>query len=507
MFGSRSTHIFVFLAFLILRIWNNHFGLPYDGIHPTENFSIFQSLQYLSTGNLKPSNFQHPSLYQYLITLISRIIFLSPRHYLYFYLLGRFISCLASFLCVYVLYRLSKKLLRHETFGLLCACFLGFNLLSIKYAHYAVPDSLSLFFIVLSISFSLKILENPSLKNYLLSGLFCGLSLGSKFSGLISLGYLICAHLPFLKIKSAHYKFALSLLALFLAFFIVSPYHILYLKEAMGDYRHYLLEKGYFDAGNFKSYGYFSYPFILLPDNFGILALLFSLLGLGAMFSQDKRKALFLFIPVLVYFLIIGREKGGILQNILPFLPVLSIFAAYFLLWLKENGLKRWLLILLIILAFLPQLAKGIIFDSSLLRKDTRILAQDWLLRNVDKNAKIAFERYTPFDLNYIGLSAVKKRFNSNYFSPSVSLYPASFYKNDGYDYIVTSNFRRDSYLFFCRNEGLCREADNYSTYDGELELTAEFKPPRIVKFTAVSLPWGTWPHQPVVKIYKVKDK
>lgn len=509
MLSTKRTYIYVFFIFFILRVWSIQFGLPYDGIHPTENFSILQSLQYRTTGNLKPSDFQHPSLFQYLISLISSIIFLPTRNYPYFYLTGRVVSCLASFFSVYFLYRLTKELLNSKAFGLLCACFLGFNQLSIKYAHYAVPDSLCLVFIVLSITFSLKILENPSLKNYLLCGLFCGLSIGSKFSGLISLGFLFCVHLCFLKKrkKFSHQKLILGLLMAFLVFLLISPYHLFCLRETAGDFSTYLTEKGYFNTNGLKSTGFFTYPFILLPDTFGFLSLFFSLAGLGMMFLKDRKRGSLLFIPLLFYLLLIGKEKGGSIQHLLPILPCLSIFAAYFFLWLKERKIKRGLIVFLIILCLLPHLAKTSIFDYFLLKPDTRILAQDWLIKNVKEKARIGFERYTPFDLNYIGSSQVREKFNSTYFIPSLSLYPASFYKSEGYDYIVTSNFRQDSYSFFCRTEGLCQPVDNYSTYKAQLELAAIFEPPRIFKFTGISLPWGTWPHQPTVKIYKVKGK
>lgn len=497
--NSKKRYIYLFLIFLFLRIWNIDFGLPYDGIHPTENFTISQSLQYLNTGNLKPADFQHPTLYQYLISLIARVIFLPTKSYPYFYLLGRFISCLASLFSVYLLYRLARELLNSKTLGLLCACFLGFNLLSIKYAHYAVPDSLCLLFIVLSLSFSLKILKKPILKNYLICALFCGLSLGSKFSGLISLGFLLCTRL--------NKKFFLGLLMVFLIFLLVSPYHLFYLKEAIGDFSKYTGEKGYFLSAAFKAKGLFTYPFILLPDIFGFLGILFSLAGLGIMLSKDRRRGLVLLIPSILYLLLIGNEKGGTLQNVLPLLPILSIFTVYFFFWLKEKGLNRNIIAMLVILTLLPNFTKAIMFDYFISKKDTRVLAQEWLLKNVKEKSKIAFERYAPFDINYLGKSQVKEKFNSTYFMPSLSFYPAPFYKNEGFDYIITSNFRQDSYKFFCQAEGQCQPVDNYSTYDTQLALAAVFEPSWVFKLTAVSLPWGTWPHQPVVKIYKIPDK
>lgn len=488
-----------------MRIWGLHFGLPYDGIHPTEHFSILQSEQYLSSASLKPNDFQHPALFQYLITFTARLSSLPLQNYLYFYLLGRIISCLASILAVWFIYRLAKNLFNSKASGLLCASFLGFNLLSVKYAHYAVPDSLCLLFLILSITFALRILENPVLKNYIFCAVFCGLSIASKFSGLISLGFLFCAHILAKKEKFSHYKFVFSLVAVFLVFFAVSPYHLIFLKDAAADFSRYLGEKGYFNAWGFRTSGFFTYPFILLPDAFGFLAFLFALAGLGTMLLKERIKALLLVLPLLLYFLIIGKEKGGTLQNLLLFLPMFCIGVTYFLSFIKEKGAPPTIVVILIALSLLPQLARTLIFDCFLLRADTRVLAQNWLLENVKEKAKIAFERYTPFDLNYADKSMSAKIFDSVYFVPSAGVYPASFFKDEGYDYIVTSNFRRDSYIFFCRTEALCEEADNYSTYDKQMELAAAFKPPGIFKFAGVTLPWGTWPHNPVVKIYKVK--
>jgi 4-amino-4-deoxy-L-arabinose transferase-like glycosyltransferase len=504
---SKWLYIFIFFIFFLLRIWGLHFGLPFEGIHPTEYFSISQSLQYLTTGNLKPLDFQHPTLFQYLISFISRVIFLPARDCLYFYLLARFISCLASFFSVYFLYRLTKELLNSNALGLLGAGFLGFNLLSVKYAHYATPDSLSLLFLVLTIIFSFKILKMPRLKNYLLCALFCGLSTGSKFSGLMSAGFLFCAHLSFFKDKKqfSHLKLILALLIVILTFLVTSPYHLLYLKEALQDGGNYLVQKGYFEHGSIKARGFFIYPFILLPDTFGFWGLVFATLGLGIMFLQDKRKTALLFIPTFIYFLIIGAERGGTLQNLLPILPILSLFASQFFLSLKERGIKKLYIVSLVALVLLPNSVKTLIFDYYILKPDTRLLAQQWLMQNVKGNAKIGFERYSPFDLNYIGKSPVKERFNSTYFVPSLSIYPASFYKNEGYDYIITSNFREDSYAFFCRTERACQPIENYSSYAAQLQLAAVFATPLVFKLTGVSLPWGTWPHQPTIKIYKVK--
>jgi 4-amino-4-deoxy-L-arabinose transferase-like glycosyltransferase len=504
-FDKRAL-FWAFGFFFLLRFWGLAFGLPYDGLHPTEHFSVSHSLHYLASHTLKPFNFQHPAFYQYLVSLLASALFISPEYYLVFFVLGRLIACLASFLAVVSAYFLAKKIFNSKAAGALAAFFLGVNLLAVKYAHYAVPDSLSALFVALALYFALAILEKPALKNYLLSGLFCGLAGGSKFSGFISAGFLLCAWLLARDGSGRRYqKIGLGISALVSAFLAVSFAHLIYFKEALSDFSYYLFDKGYFGPGAFKATGYFCYPFILLPDTLGLGGVTFSLLGLAFLFLRHKPKALTIFTPLIIYLIFIGQEKGGTLQNIVPLLAVFSLLFAAGFLFLAEKKVNKAVLAGVAVLILLVAAAKSVIFDYFLLQPDTRVSAESWLLKNVPQNSLVAFERYTPFDLNYMVKPAVAKKFKAEYFTPSLGLYPASFYREQGYDYVVTSSFRADSALFFCRQEGSCAGAENYVAYDQEFSLVAEFGPPPLLKFTAYTLPWGTWPHQPGVKIYKIE--
>ena len=502
---ARKICFFLFLIFLLLRLWGLQFGLPNDGLHPTENFSILQSIDYRLTGDLTPQNFQHPAFFQYLISGLSLFSPAQNIYYPYFYLLGRLISCIASLLAVFFLYRLAKELFNSEAFGLLTASFLGFNLLSVKYGHYAVPDSLSLLFIILSIKYALRIFRRSDCKDYLLCGLFCGLSIASKFSGLVSLVFLLSAYL-FRENKAGGYpRLFLGLATAFLMFSLLSPYHIIFIKKAIVDFGEYFGEKGYFLPFPVKSSGFFIYPFIILPQVFGIFAFLFALVGLFIFFSKEERIGWFILAPSLLYLLIIGRETGGAVQNTLPFLPVLSICCGRFFLWLKEKHINGDFFALALCMGLLPQFFSSVIFDFFLLQKDTRVLAEGWLLKNAKQHSIMGFEPYTPYDLSYIRKSRVQGEFNCVYFTPSLSDYPAAYFKKEGFDYIVTSSFREDIYKFFCRIDNGCQEFNNYLSYDRQFTLVAEFKAPLLFKVAGISPPWGYWPHNPTIKIYRVR--
>jgi len=254
-----------------------------------------------------------------------------------------------------------------------------------------------------------------------------------------------------------------------------------------------------------KSSGFFNYPFIILPQVCGIFAFLLALAGLLILFFKEKKKAGFIFLSSLLYLLAMGKEMGGTIQNMLPLIPVLSICCGWFFFWLKERQVHKYVFALMLCIALLHQFFSSLIFDYFLLQKDTRLLAEEWLLKNVKENSTIGFERYTPYDLDYIPKSKSQEKFRATYFVPSLSNYSADYFKQQGFDYIVTSGFRQQAYLFFCKEAAECAGTDNYASYDKQFKLVAEFKPPKIFQVTGISLPWGTWPHNPVIKIYQVQ--
>ena len=511
-------YFFLILAFIfLLRLGGVTFGLPYDGIHPRENFTISQSIAYLAKRTFKPQDFQHPAFLQYLtagissfpvfIGLLRQTKFLTGEsHRSLFYLSGRGVSFFASFFAVLVIFFCGRKLAsKTGVFALLLA---GFNFLAVKFAHYAVPDSLALLFVGLALLFSLRFLEKPKAKTLILAALFSGIALGSKFSGFIAFFYPLLAYLVVLSQKKAPLKFLFLLLFFwFLGFFLVSPAHVIFFKDALKDFSAYLTNRGYISSQmfSFKALGFYQYPFLYIPACFGLFNYIFFFFGCALLFKHERKKMLVVVLPLVFYFLLLGRENGATPRNVLLALPSLSLAGAYFFNWLYKKKFYK-VLGLAVVLGIGLQGVKSIIFDYYLYQKDTRVLAQDWILKHIKKGAKIAFEAYTPYDLSHLTKSAVVKNYQSVYFFPSVSVNPVSFYKNRHFNYLVTSSFRQKEFSFNCRKYYRdCFLARNYAAFIPNFPLLAEFKPPRLFKLTAFPLPWGIWPHNPTVKIYKVK--
>ncbi|MDD5668414.1 MAG: glycosyltransferase family 39 protein [Candidatus Omnitrophica bacterium] len=473
-------------------------------MHPTEYFTVESSLIYLHSGSYVPVNYQHPTLFQYAVSAVAGIFSGSSDKYQAVYLIARILSALASFFSVVAIFFLSRHIFRSRVCALIAASFFGCNLICVKYAHYAVPDSFCLLFVVLSLVYALRVADNGNLRDYVLSGLFCGLSIGSKWAGLIALGFLICAHGVSPRIGRKHYRFLIGFIAACAVFVCTSPFHIVNWKSAAAEFVRYLSEKGYTSSGTFLTRGFFSYSFKLLPDVFGYCGFALALTGGILFLKKHKKEALVISIPSGIYFFIISFEQGGTLQNVLPLIPWFCVSAAFMADFLWQKKSFRYAGLLLVGVCVGQFFIQGLLFDSFLMKKDTRVIALEWLRSNVPEKSRIAFDPYTPYDLNRLQKSPVAERFQAEYFIPSVAMYSAAFYKENHFDYVVTSSFRQDNYRFFCGNVRACFPLQNYASIQTELRLVARFAPPFLFSWSGFSSPWGTWPHNPVISIYRV---
>jgi len=496
--------VLIFFVFLFLRIWGIQFGLPFDSLHPTEYFTVESSLSYLHSGSYVPLNYQHPTLFQYVVSAVAGIFSVSSGNYQAVYLIGRFLSAMASFCAVIAVFFLSRHIFRSEFYALLAASLFGCNLMCVKYAHYAVPDSFCLLFTTLSLVYAFRIADKGNLRDYVLNGLFCGLSIGSKWGGLIALGFFICAHAVSPRDGRKYYKFLIGFTAACAVFVCTSPYHIINWKSVGAEFLRYLSEKGYSFPGAFLTRGFFSYSCKLLPGALGYVGFALALAGGWLFFKRLKKQAIVIGIPSLAYFLIISFEQGGTLQNVLPLIPWFCISAVFMLdfLWQKKSFYSAGTLLAVICIGQL--FIQGLLFDIFLTKKDTRVVALEWLQSHASEQSRIAFDPYTPYDLNRLQKSPAAEIFQAEYFIPSVAMYPAAFYKENHFDYVVTSSFRQDNYRFFCGSVRECLPLRNYLSFQSELRLVARFAPSFLFFWSGFSSPWGTWPHNPVISIYKV---
>jgi len=97
------------------------------------------------------------------------------------YVVGRVLSALFDVGTVYLVYRLGRKLY-NSAVGLLAAILVALTVLHIQLAHFYAVDTLLAFFVVLTISLGVTLVQRARIRTGLLMGISCGMALATKVS-------------------------------------------------------------------------------------------------------------------------------------------------------------------------------------------------------------------------------------------------------------------------------------------------------------------------------------
>jgi hypothetical protein len=315
-------------------------------------------------------------------------------------LIGRGFSAFFATLSIGLVFFLVKKIGADKYLALLAAFFITFSPSLIQNAHFATTESLLVFWILLIFYSSLALRKKANFRTYFKIGLLGGLALATKISAISFLIIPGSAHLLYQGKNLKKYGlYFFSLLITFLTFAFFSPYV-------------FLDKIKFWESMNYENgvvLGQLKVPYILqfektLPylfqiKNFfwqiGPIAILgiFGLLWLLAIAFKTKKKELFLFLvfPIL-YFAYVGSWYTKFLRYMLPFLPFLIIGGSWFLIKVRNKFkiLGNFLIVLFLLGSFCWSLA----FSNIYLRPQTRIVASEWIYKNIPSSAKILTEHW-----------------------------------------------------------------------------------------------------------------
>lgn len=171
-----------------LRLWGLTWSLPWS-LHPDEHNPVEQATAMLESADLNPEYFKNPSLFTYLIAgelVILRALGplagpLAPGVPGATYLLARLNSALIGTASVVLLYAVVANLFGRRA-GLLAALFLAVSFIHMRNSHYGVNDVPAVGILLLSLHFTTRLFQQPSLRWYVLAGLAGGLATSTKYS-------------------------------------------------------------------------------------------------------------------------------------------------------------------------------------------------------------------------------------------------------------------------------------------------------------------------------------
>ena len=459
-----------------LRAWGLGWGMPF-AFHADEDNYLPGALTMLSKGDLNPHYFRNPPLLTYTV-LLELLAYLGAGQILGFpksvndlglqmlqaptplYLIARMNGALLGTATVLVTYLVAKRLFDLRA-ALASALLLAVAFLHVRDSHYAVNDVPATLLLMVSFFFAVRVYSPPFPKReggqgrlglekpYLLSGLFLGLAVATKYNVGIGAVAILAAHLLSRRASGwdrrlrPHIPLVGAGIASLLAFVAANPFALLdyqtFFQQFAGQYA---WASDPYDTSDLSMGGV-----ILRALSVGTSPWILgaSILGLGLLALRRPGKALLVGCFPLAYlaFFLLGSSLfyARFALPVVPFVALLAGYAAVSLVdalhsWGWRWAVGGWAIALMVA----PPLLVDAKHDSLLRAEDTRLQLARWVESNVPPGSKIAVEGYSLVDFwgRKVGFKKLEYSWQVN---PSLRVNPLEYYRREKFDYLVASSF------------------------------------------------------------------
>jgi len=436
--------VIIMMAFCVRAVGILH-DLPFTYYGDEEHF-INRAVSF-GSGDFNPHWFHKPALYMYLLFFEYGLYFLFGNligwfpstqefaiHYFSdkepFLLIGRLTTTLFSLGIVYLTFRMGEMYER-RTVGIIGAVFLALCMGNFSSSIVVKADVPATFFAMASLFFVFRIYSQRQKSDYLWAGFLAGLGMATKYYPVIMVLPMVVAHYLSNRKQGASltrvfmdFKVWFGILALGVGFFIGSPYNLLdstWLKYRVS----YLLSLFQFGAvergGGFVSNNSNSLvekieTFFISIKNMGLV-----LLGDGGMgfligglalagllyFLINRTHSRLLFLSYVGGFILIASAyipSYANFRHLSMVYPILCLTAAVAversvsLLCSNEKLAKHkpWFLALTCLILIVPSAVLIAKYDYRVAHKDTRLLAKEWVEKNIPAGTKLLLEDRGP---------------------------------------------------------------------------------------------------------------
>lgn len=406
-----------FVALFLFALSVRLFRLDWDQrhfFHPDER-AIGFAIDRLSFSppQLNPHFFAYGSLPLYVIKGVTSLLGnfrASLRGYDASILTGRALSALWGAATAVLLGLLGVRLYGLRV-GLLAGFLLAATVLHVQNSHFATSDIPLAFWMLLTLSLLVRVLESGSFRHYLGAGLSAGLAIATKFSALpllLPIGIAVIDRCRVEKRLRPLFAGACAGVLLLVAFFIGQPYAILDFQAFRSD----ILEQSRMvrHAGLYPyTNQYVGVPKYLYDLEQMVLWGMGPPLGLAAVAGtiacclrtvRKRRMAeVILLAGVLPFFAITGSFDVKFPRYLLPIYPLVILWAAV---WLEEWAAR----------SRVGGVARGLVIAGTLLwlaafmriytRPHSEVTASEWFYRQIPVGTKIASQHWDegfPFPL------------------------------------------------------------------------------------------------------------
>lgn len=400
----------ILLAGILLRVWGLDFGLPFP-LHNDEPIIVNHAVAY-GSGDLNPHFFIIPPLCSYILFIgygayfvIGKLtglfagteafaleFFSNPTN---FYLIARVVlGVIPGSLSVWFVYLLYKRLFSGGG-ALFAAVITAVSFLMVVNAHYAYTDNLMVLFVLVAYFFMAGMMRTPSIRNYLLSGVFIALAVSTKYNaGLLLISFLIahasvvlCGKRSRTELIFNRYLWAAAGISL-LVFVITNPFSVL-------DWRFFLFE-GVAKIRP-RGMGWTHHITFSLFEGIGPALVTAGFIGLFMILVRERlsKKLFFLSFPVMFYLHLVFQSQR-FSRYALPLVPFFAIAVAFLMfrviMSVEKTRLWRALTFTLCVMMILPTTVKALKADMLFGGQDTRVISAAWIEENIPRGSKIAVD-------------------------------------------------------------------------------------------------------------------
>lgn len=410
--------IFVCLLGFIIRLLGIKYGLPYLS-HPDEARIILDTLSMGHRFSLLPQMPDYALLYRYLLLFLYGVYFLLGRVLGWFsssidfalkffidpaniYLISRMVSVIFGTAIFLPAYFIGKRIFGRRETGFIASLFVLWEFQLLQHSQWALYSVTFCFVNLLAFYYMYLLMQNAALRNFILSGVFCGLAISVQNQGVFLLPPLVLSYFfVFLKQEKGSNK-KLFIKRVIISFLFLSACALL------GNFYWIFIFKESFirmvwmcdvTRVGFSSAPPYTYN-LLSMMNWFMRELIYQDLLLGlimvagffyALLRRRKEDIVFLsFVVIYLY----STSKWGFrsLHDLLSLLPIMCLFGARFLVGICDNFKNKRLCYIIAAIAVLPLSVQAVKVDIAKMQKDTRIIAKEWIENNVPTGAGIGMD-------------------------------------------------------------------------------------------------------------------
>ncbi|WP_129629211.1 ArnT family glycosyltransferase [Candidatus Oscillochloris fontis] len=412
----------VILAALI-RVWGVNFGLP-QLYHADESNKISIAQKMFKTGDLNPHYFKKPTLFIYLNALLyipyyklGEIlgVFKNPNDISYpitltmgvgysalptSVLMARLLSVAFSTATIPFIFSIGQRLSKKTSVGLLAALFLAVSPTHVMLSREITENAFQVFFMTIVVWASLRLYEEGKTIDYIIAGVATGLTISSKYPGVLIVIVPICAHFLRSEFKKGITDIRIYY-TLFLApitFLATTPFALLDYKKFLEDT---LFEVDHYATGHPGMEGNSLVWYLTYAWGTSALIYLFALLEIvRGLYTRSKNIILLSVFPVVHFVFIISFVVRND-RTLLPLTPMLFVLSASFIVYIWRHFLGNRIVIglfaSLVIISLFQPIMKTYQEGVRLTTPDSRVTSMAWIEEHVPVGSRVALEAYAPF--------------------------------------------------------------------------------------------------------------